>query len=363
MTEKPILYPPTIIGHITKDITDLFKEKVKGKNSAKVYFGCQLNGRPHLGTTIGLISSYALADKIQKKYSIPTEVVFNALENGPAEKKEVGGILYQRMLCDTPYPEDTEMSVADFNLGYFSNLMNKLTLQSGIPHTIDFYESLQSKPIARQTLLDLLAREDEFVDLLNPSDDRLRVRFRCPICKYEEKHSKTLKIIENNPRKLLRMQSSCFEHGNYEITLLPDNTDFVDVNTMVRNVMKEATVISESKSDNFFPLIVKGADWMHAATLVSNALELLGYSYRERPERIATPMIEDWSSAKFSKSVYVKAGSYEGLPEEFVSLHGFLDKFGEEGFQKLYEHVSSWANDPKKFYRNYSLDYLSRVFN
>ncbi len=127
--------------------------------------------------------------------------------------------------------------------------------------------------------------------------------------------------------------------------------------------MKEAVVADDSQRDGYFPLIVKGGDWIHAAVLVSNALELLGYSFRERPDRIATPMIEDWSGAKFSKSVYIKAGTYDRLPQEFVSLDNFTDKFGEQGFQQLWTHVSSWVTDPKKFYRNYSLDYLKAVFD
>jgi hypothetical protein len=74
-------------------------------------------------------------------------------------------------------------------------------------------------------------------------------------------------------------------------------------------------------------------------------------------------MIEDWSGAKFSKSVYIKAGTYDRLPQEFVSLDNFMDEFGKQGFQKLWTHVSSWVTDPKKFYRNYSLDYLKAVFD
>tara|TARA_Y100000310_G_scaffold343257_1_gene450021 strand:+ start:861 stop:1955 length:1095 start_codon:yes stop_codon:yes gene_type:complete len=358
--KNPILYPPTIIGHITDHIADLFRHRVKGKDMIKVGYGCQLNGQPHLGTAISLMSTYALAEHLQEKLELPAEVVFGALENGPGEKREVDGILYQRMLCDI---YEGSRSLADIHLDTFTSLLSELSGFSGVPHSIEMYKDLQAKPRARETLLELIAREKEFVPLLNPSDDRLRVRFKCPSCSYEEKHSRTLKILEHKPNDRIRFQSRCFDHGNYQITLSRDSGDFIDVNTMVRNVMKEAVLSEESRDQNYFPLVVKGADWMHAVVLVSNALELLGYSFLERPSRIATPMIEDWSGAKFSKSVYIKSGTYESLPQEFVSLSRFVQKFGQEGFKDLWSHVSSWVKDPKKFYRNYSLDYLREVFD
>lgn len=335
---------------------------MKGEGEAKVYYGCQLNGKPHLGTTTGLILSFSLANRIKNNYRIPTEVVFGALENGSGEKIEKNGIIYQKMLSDTA--SDLEgISLAEKYMRYFSDLLTNLSEPSGIPYSTEFYWELQRKPVARQTLLDLIAQEEDVVPLLNPSDDRLRIRFKCLECDYEEKHSKTLQIQEHEPHKSIRLEQHCFEHGPQTSEITPYNKSFIDTNTMVRNVMKEATIASESISENFFPLIVKGMYWIHASSLVSNTLELLGYSFKERPERIATPMIEDWSGAKFSKSVYVKAGSYDDLPEEFVSLEGFLKKYGDSGFRKLYEHVSSWVDDPKKFYRNYSIEYLEKIFN
>ena len=356
---NPILYPPTIIGHITEDISDLFRGKIANKKSIKILYGCQLNGPPHLGTTISLMCAYALGKSFQNKFQLSTELVFGALENAPGEKVEVEGIVYQRMLCDT-YKNGRTMS--DIHLDPFKSLLSHLSSLSGIPHSVEFYKDLQVKPVARKTLLELIARESEFISLLNPSDDRLRVRFRCPECNYEEKHSKTLRVIEHEPLKRIILQSTCFQHDDYKITITEDNYDFVDVNTMVRNVMKEVALVEESQREISFPLIVKGADWMHANVLISNALELLGYSFIQRPERISAPMLEDWSGAKFSKSVYIKSGTYDLLPKEFVSLEGFMERFGENGFKELWEHVSSWVSDPKKFYRNYSLDYLKEVF-
>lgn len=357
---NPVLYPPTIIGHITKDISDLFRYKIDKKDSIKVVYGCQLNGHPHLGTTVSLMSAYALAKHLEEKFILPAEIVFGALENGPGEKKEVDGILYQKMLCDT---YEGDRNLADIYLESFTFLLSNLSKISNIPFSTENYKGLQAKPRAREILLELIEREEEFIPLLNPSDDRLRIRFKCPNCLYEEKHSKTLKRLEHKLGKYIILQNHCFEHGDYQITLSRDTQDFVDVNTMVRNVMKEAVLSEEAKEQNCFPLVVKGSDWSHATVLISNALELLGYSFMERPERIATPIIEDWSGAKFSKSLYVKSGTYESLPKELVSLSDFLQKFGEGGFNNLWLHVSPWVKDPKRFYRNYSLDYLRDVFD
>ena len=129
---SPILYPPTIIGHITKDISDLFAQKVRDRRNIKVLYGCQLNGHPHLGTAISIICSYAIAKHLQQRFQLSVSFVFNALENGPGEKREVEGITYQKMLCDT---YQGNRSLSDIYLDSFSELLSQVSEISGIPHT------------------------------------------------------------------------------------------------------------------------------------------------------------------------------------------------------------------------------------
>ncbi|MCH7850690.1 MAG: hypothetical protein IH845_03550, partial [Nanoarchaeota archaeon] len=206
------------------------------------------------------------------------------------------------------------------------------------------------------------SREEEFTPILNPSDNRLRVRFPCGDCNYSDKHAVKLEAVGNITPQIGVFNSTCFEHGEYRTIITPDNSEYVDSNTLVRNVMKEATISKDSISEGFLPIVVKGGDWIHSSVLVSTALEMLGYGPQKRPDRIYTPLIEDWSGAKFSKSLYLEADSYDSFPAGFVSLADFERTFGEEGIRKLADHVATWVEDPKKLYRNYSLEYLIELF-
>ncbi len=355
---NPILYPPTVIGHVTKDVSDLFAWKIKDKNKIDLYYGVQLNAWPHMGTTLSLMFAFAVGKYLKSKFSLPTNLTFGALENGPGEKKEVNGIVYQKMLCDT---FKGKKSLADINLEPLIYLLNKSKDFSGINYKVVFYHEMQKEPIARRTLIDILEREEEFVHILNPSDDRLRIRFKCPKCGYEEKHAKTLKVEKHISGKKFVLSSKCHEHGRYKVTLKEHNKDFIDVNTLLRNVLKEAVIIHRSKENNALALMVEGSDWHHTATLITDALIKLGYSYKEVPIRIYSPMIEDWSGAKFSKSLYVKEGTYNSIPKQFVNLSSFLDYFGENGLEQLWSEVVSWIKYPKRLYRNYTIDYLECV--
>jgi len=34
---NPLVFPPTIIGHITNDISDLFSDRIENKDSIKIF--------------------------------------------------------------------------------------------------------------------------------------------------------------------------------------------------------------------------------------------------------------------------------------------------------------------------------------
>ncbi|MCL4362868.1 hypothetical protein M1439_00265 [Candidatus Marsarchaeota archaeon] len=95
--------------------------------------------------------------------------------------------------------------------------------------------------------------------------------------------------------------------------------------------------------------------------VISEGLARLGVTYKDRPARVFTPIIEDWSGAKFSKSVYLQQGTYNYLPVGFLNLVKFEEEFGQTGLDKLWCETVSWVSDPKKLFRNYSAEYLLQV--
>lgn len=98
------------------------------------------------------------------------------------------------------------------------------------------------------------------------------------------------------------------------------------------------------------------------ASQVMQSLGVMKYNIEDLPLRIFSPIIEDWSGAKFSKSIYVKLGTYDAVPEEFLNYTIFNKNLGEQGLKITLNESRNWLNDPKKLFRNYSVDYLRKIF-
>jgi extradiol dioxygenase family protein len=356
--QREVLYPPVVIAHITKDITDLFVPRIADKTEIQMHYSAQMNSHPHLGTVLSLMTAFALGEKLSTRFGIPTKLKFEVLENAPGERIEVNGRVYTKMLCDTL---KDGVPLSDIYLESFKDLLSMLSKQTGIKVEYLTYKQFQELPFVRQTLITILNREEEFKPIIAPSEDHLRVRFPCPKCRFEEKggETTTIKKIDNSH---LFLESECFQHGKHQILLAPENKDFVDINTPLRNVIKEALFIEEARVKNGLDVMVDGGDWVSMVEfVVSEGLARLGYSYKDRPVRVFTPIIEDWSGAKLSKSVYVEKGKYEYLPDGFLNFVRFKEQFGEEGIEKLWNEVCSWVEEPKKLLRNYTAEYFLQL--
>lgn len=317
-----------------------------------------MNSYPHLGSVLSLMTAFAVSERLADRFGIPPKLTFEVLENAPKEQKVVGGLVYAKMHCDT-YENGTPLS--EIYLSSFKELLDLLKSKTSINYELLYYKQFQELPFVRRTLLEMIDREADFAPVVAPSEQHLRVRFPCPECKFSEKSGIKTKIEEKIGKYDLILSSECPDHGPFQIKLSDDSKDFIDINTPIRNVIKEALFIEQAKSAESMDLMVDGGDWVHIAEfIVSEGLSLLGYRYEDRPTRLYTPIIEDWSGAKFSKSVYVQKGTYD-VPEGFLNMVEFKKQYGQEGLEKLWDEVKSWMEDPKKLFRNYSSEYLSYV--
>ena len=333
--------------------------RMADKTEIQMHYSAQMNSHPHMGTVLSLMTAFALGERLASRFKVPVTLKFEVLENAPREKVEANGLVYTKMLSDT-YVDGVPIS--EIHLRSFIRLLEALKERSGISYQLLTYRQFQELPFVRKTLLDILNREEEFRPIISPSEDHLRVRFPCRQCGFAEKSGETTIIKERSGEYHLVLENECFQHGKQQIVLAPDNKDFVDMNTPLRNVIKEALFIEEAKSRKALDLMIDGGDWVAMADfVVSEGLSRLGYSYVDRPARIFTPIIEDWSGAKFSKSVYVQQGTYDYLPGGFLNLIEFEREFGQVGLDKLWNNVVSWVSDPKKLFRNYSAEYLLQV--
>ena len=91
---KEVIYSPVVISHITDNISDLFKSRLRDKNSIQIHYTSQMNSRPHLGTMMSLMTAFALGQHLSSDFNMPSILNFNVLENAPSESKVVDGLVY-----------------------------------------------------------------------------------------------------------------------------------------------------------------------------------------------------------------------------------------------------------------------------
>ena len=356
---RPLVYPPVVIAHIARDLADLYAPRAEGKDLIEIHYSAQLNGHPHMGTMTSLAVAFAGGQYLSEAYGIPAVLRFEALENAPAVQKKVGGSVYSKTYWDV---YEGNRPRAEVFMDSFRRLLEYFSQVSGVGYEVLYYWEFQEIPFVRETLLEILDRQEEFVPFIAPTERHLRIRFPCPVCSFAEKTAKKTRTVERRDKYNVTLGSYCFEHGGHAVILTPDNATFVGFNTSIRNVIKEANFIKDARALNALNLMVDGGDWVGMALQVANSLDLLGYRYKDMPYRLFTPIIEDWSGAKFSKSVYIAKGTYSDLPLELVDFEAFEMAFGLAGLAKVWHEVLSWVSDPKKLFRNYSVEYLRRAF-
>lgn len=354
-----VFYPVGGIANICNNISELFKERVKDKECIHLVVSAQLNSFPHIGTVINFMSAFALGVYLRKTLSKRVDVTFDALDNVSAETIRVGDDTYYISLRDKIVDGTC---VADKYLPGFIDLLDRLSNKSNISYSVRLYGEYQSDPIVRKTMIKVLNNREEFAEILNPNDGRVHIRTVCPICHYGEKSAKHI-IVDKTPKNELIIKNKCYRHGCFETLLAENNTEFVDINSQIRDFMKAIYLIEKGKEDNSYGIMVDGADWGGLWPLRVHVESLLKLGYRELAGRIFTPTITDWAGTKLSKRLYVGDNAFSELQEGLINYSRFFDKYGIQGFDKLWNEVNSWVETPAKFFRDYSVDYIELVLN
>ena len=89
---------------------------------------------------------------------------------------------------------------------------------------------------------------------------------------------------------------------------------------------------------------------------------LLKLGYRDVPSIIYTPTILDWSGSKLSKRMYVGNMAYrEYFKEGLINYSEFYNQYGSDAFEILFEEIHGWIEDPKKFIRDYTIEYMDAI--
>lgn len=345
--KKTIYYPPVGISHMLNSVIDLMDIDIDTK-LVVINTSSQPNSEPHLGTLITLMVSFALAKKIKLEKGIKSMVEFDELENSPIENYDINGIKYCKALSNV-YIKDKSM--AEINMHSYINIFENLKILSGIDYSVRTYKKFQSSNTIRKGLKKIIKNIEFFKILFNNNNNSLHIRVPCPICNLMDKNN-TLTNIDLNSYILTIF---CPIHGKHSVNLM-DTSSYIDLNTQLRDLLKSVEFLE--RANERVTIMCDGSDWSGNWDRRVNIEGLLKLGYTKLNKRIFSPLILDWSGAKFSKSMYIKNENYREKYLNIINYSYFINTYGMNGFKKLWIEVNNWINDPKKFFRNYSIEYI-----
>jgi hypothetical protein len=342
-------YPPVGIAHILNDVTDLIKNRIKGKNLVKINISLQLNGLPHIGTIYYIASAFSLAKKINSNLNIDCKVVFHGLDNvNVAIKEQESGTKIVKEI------KDIESDLIDKYLKIL-NIFKKI---NKINYEIKKYSYIQEQPIVRKTIISILQSYEKYSEILNPKNNRINIRIKCPICGSLEKEGTNIKFYTQ--KEYVIIEDICLKHGKYKVKLMPDNQEYIDCNTALRDVMYNIQFQHENETSNNLNILYDGSDWSGTWDSRINSETLMMLGRKVKIVRIFAPLILDQTGAKISKSIYIKDENYrKNIGDSIIFNFTDLTEFNST-IKKINLITDEWVSKPKKFFRNYTLEYIMK---
>lgn len=350
--------PNTVLANSLDHALHILRPRIKINKPEEIIFsvGTQINGIPHIGTYIVQCASFILARETRKMYGIDTSVEFGALDNAPHDiVKSASGYVYQRNYYHALSQEALRRLIETYYTSFFGGLQ-ELT---EVPYTSIAYSETQHSPDFRRVFLKTLESAEMLRWCVSPSQGNLRIRIPCPKCHYAEKYSERTKLLHCDEHAA-RFRCMCLKHGVYDAIITADGKDdvYLDLNTVYRNVVKEA--VCSERSGKLY-VMVKGGDWVFSTQMVDWALGVLGYSAIQTPMRIFTPQVVTETGAKLSKSL-IREGdvTLEEVPEWILDMGKFAEN-NPDYIEYVIWLVEQFLSHPRHMYRSYTYQEVIRI--
>ena len=342
--------PNTVLANALTSAEDILAPRIFEDQPERIVFvvGTQINGAPHLGTSLVQSLAFAWASHTRGRYGVPTAVHFSALDNAPYEvtKAPENEMSYQRAYAQAL----GRPAIAELVQTLYRPLFDELSTRLSVPYTVETYSEQQASDAFRDTWLRLQPRIDLARWHLAPSSGVLHVRVPCPApgCGWAEKYALNTTVHSTPDHAIVR--ATCLHHGRYQVVIAPDSGGYLDLATLYRNLVKEITPVAPRT----LQVMVKGGDWMFGSALVDNALRALRVT-EKLPLRLFCPQVITDTGAKLSKSL-IREGRV-GLPEGVAPW--MLDTRDWPGTTAEYADgllnlAKVFLSDPRRFFRSYS---------
>lgn len=357
LNKNEIYYSMGGLPQYFDSLEEMFEYKInKNINEIILNTSSQPNSIPHLGTLTTLMSVFCLAKRLKAYFKLPVSVEFDEIECSPGNTYDIKGSTYIKPISDSII---TTQSIADENMLYYYQIMEQLKELTKIDYRVRTYQEFQSLTIIREGLLKVVNDRDYFLKLFNPKDNKLHIRSKCPICSLVDKNMVHTKI-DNITSDSFTLSSHCGNHGFYNFEFEIKNNTYVEMNTQLRDLLKGYLIDYSYNNEKKLIAMIDGGDWggTWATRIHCEGMQKLWACI---PIRLFTPLILDRSGGKLSKSHYLNGKSYSYVKECYNDFVSFYNFFGQNGFYKLFKEVETWVAEPKKFFRNYSIDYIDLI--
>ncbi len=351
--------PNTVLANSLIHATDLIRSRLEINKPKRVEFsvGTQINGIPHIGTYIVLTTAFVLAQEIERRYNVPCDVSFGALDNAPYDTvMGIDGTVYQRAYAHALSPDDIHRLLDT----HYIMLFDQLTEMTGVKYRWYTYTEQQSSPNFREQFLKTLQKRDLICWCVAPSNGRLRIRIPNHNDEYyAQKRAESVTLVKVTESEAV-FKCKSRKDEEYEVYITVDGNDevYLDVNTLYRNIIKEAVYAEQS---DILGVMVKGGDWAMSTQPVDWGLGALGYTATQVPMRLFTPQILTDTGAKLSKSL-IRVGdtSMREVPEWMLDM-GYFAKIHKDYAHKMVWLVRQFMSHPRHLYRAYTHNEVVRL--
>lgn len=361
MNVKNVYYPLAGMNYVIDDLAQIIENKMEEKKEINLWLSAQVNCYPHVGTLTNFISAFALAKHLKQYYNKPVKIIVELLESVTGEEINIDGNKYYKNL-DSVITDSGE-TIKEKYLPYFKEILDKLKELDNIEYEILFFYDYQKNPLVKKSLIKVMNNYDLLRYSLDPKNGEIRLRFPCPKCGLTEKHIHNT-TIKNITKENLSVESFCPEHGIYLSEIDEKSIDKFDMNVPLRYLVKILFLMETDKLNGTLSVIVDGGDWSGMWPLRVYMEPLLKMNITTVPSIIYTSTILDWSGSKLSKRMYVGNSAYrEYLKEGLINYSEFYNQYGEIGFIRLYNEINKWVLEPKKFIRDYTIEYIDAILN
>jgi ASC-1-like (ASCH) protein len=351
-----IISPNNVLANAMLRSIDMVRPRLQATSPDRVAFcvGTQINGAPHLGTSLVQTAAFLLAKATKRTFNVDAIVRFGALDNAPYDVRldPETHHAYQQ----TYFHALGEQGISDLVTKYYRAMFDSLADATGVDYEIEAYSAQQSTPAFRHEFLATLGHLDQIRWPLAPSHGQVHLRLPCPECGWAEKRAERTRLLSTGPGGA-EIAAVCTDHGDYKVAITPDTSAYLDLATLYRNLVKERLAVRDHVT---LSVMVKGGDWAYGCQLVDEAFaQLPGLS---PPPRVYTPMVLTDTGAKLSKSL-IRDGK---IPPPPGARPWMLDVTEWPGDTDSYIDAMVWLvsqmlSDPRHFYRSYTTAELDRI--